>query len=490
MSLHFNRRTMLKALGVSAIAGVGAAVGAAAEPLAQADTPAVPKRIVFFVTPHGHVPKGWNLPFSGGSPTDYAERSLAGLSLADLPEVLRPLHSFRDRMLVVEGLAHTSVLQDIAELSRSGGDGNNHNVAVAQLLTGTRALQRNGGPCTGGARSIDQELALRTIAPGRFGSRVYAYDYIPNAVVAPFSFLGAGQASPVVSDPATAYADLMGYYVPPSDPANPNAPATREAAIAQFRGSVLNTARREYELLAPRLNAEGKKKLEDHRDLVKQLESSLGAGPSAKCDPTFERSGHSVTQFMRLIKLAFACDLTRVVTFAAPVPECTEFGYPAEATVHGYAHQSIEGATSCGTTFELKAERAMIDLGTWYAQHFATLLRELDSVIEGNGTLLDHTLVVWTSELGTPTHTHHDAFTLVAGGSFLKLGRYVRYPRTLANPIGAYASQRLGPGHNRLLVSLMQAMGQADTSFGMTEARGADGSALSLQGALTELHVL
>jgi hypothetical protein len=483
MSLHFNRRTMLKALGLSALAGVGAHTA----PVARADVPMVPKRIVFFVTPHGHVPKGWNLPFPGGVPTDYAERSLAGLASTDFPTVLQPLHSFRDRLLVIEGLAHTSVLQDIAEVTRSGGDPNNHNVAVAQLLTSARALQRSGAPCTGGARSIDQELALRTQAPGRFGSRVYAYDYVPNAVVAPFSFLGSGQPSPVVSDPATAYADLMSYYVPP---VSAGEPPTRESTIAALRGSVLDTARREYELLSPRLDADGRKKLEAHRDLIAQLQASIGAGPSATCDPTFDRTGHSVTQFMRLIKMAFACDLTRVVTFAAPVPECPEFGYPASATVHGYAHQSIEGATSCGTTFEPIAERAMLDLGTWYAQHFATLLRELDSVVEGNGTLLDHTLVVWMSELATPTHTHHDTFTLVAGGSFFKTGRYVRYPRTLANPIGAFAAQRLGPAQSRFLVSLMQGMGQTDTSFGMTEARGHDGSVLSLQGPLTELHAV
>jgi hypothetical protein len=47
----------------------------------------------------------------------------------------------------------------------------------------------------------------------------------------------------------------------------------------------------------------------------------------------------------------------------------------------------------------------------------------------------------------------------------------------------------MGPGHNRLFVSLMKAMGQPDTSFGQTEVTGADGRAIPLTGALTELHL-
>src|SRR5678815_954111 len=101
----------------------------------------------------------------------------------------------------------------------------------------------------------------------------------------------------------------------------------------------------------------------------------------------------------------------------------------ASDTVHGYAHQSIEGATSCGTTYNPLAAQAMVDVGVHYANHFASLLTSLDSVVEGDGTLLDHTIVVWVTELGTPTHLHHDNFTLIAGGTkIFQSGRYVRYP--------------------------------------------------------------
>jgi hypothetical protein len=191
---------------------------------------------------------------------------------------------------------------------------------------------------------------------------------------------------------------------------------------------------------------------------------------------------------MSLVRMAFACDLTRVVTISAPVPLCPELGYPASATFHGYAHESVKGATSCGQMYSEFAEQAMRDLDLWHAGHIGYLLQQLDSVAEGAGTLLDHTVVVWITELGTPTHLHYDAYALLAGGcnGFFSTGRYVRYPRTFTSPLAN--EPLIGPAHNRLLVSLMQAMGQSDTTFGMTEASGADGSTIPFTGPLTELR--
>jgi len=482
--MKINRRQLLKVLGLGGLSS-GLALR---HPGARADAGAFPTRIVFFVQPHGHVPGAWNMPIPGlpEAAGQFADRPLAGLAAGDFSEVLRPLHPFRDRLLAIEGLAHTVALADIAEITRTGGDLNNHSVSVAGLLTGTRALQRPGLPCTGASRSLDQELAARTAAPGRFGSRLYGSDYVPNSTVAPFSFLGPGQATPIVGDPAAAFADLLGYAAPAGGAQSPD---TRAARLRAMRPSVLDAVAQEYALLAPQLSAASRMKLDDHRALVRDLESSLAAPPRAQCDLAFDSTGDRTTQFMRLIRLALACDLTRVVTFVAPVPQCPEFGYPAEASVHAtYAHASILSKTSCGQAYSPVAERAMIDLGIWYANHLANLLRELDAVPEGSGTLLDHTVVVWITELATPTHQHHDVCTVLAGGGngFFATGRYLRYPRLLSNPLPAFPA--IGPAQNRLYASLLQAMQQPDASFGLTAATGADGASISLAGPLTELH--
>ncbi len=479
--MDFKRRQLLQALGLGALMRV-------LPRRAFAEDATSPSRVVFFVQPHGHVPNAWNMPIPGSPTTAFAARPLADVSLDDLSTVLKPLYAYRDRLLVAEGLSHTTALWDIAEVTRKGsGDLNNHNVAIAGLLSGTRALQRRGLPCTGAARTIDQELALRSAGTGRFDSRVYGADYVVNSATQPFSFLGSGQRTPIVTDPATAFADLLGYANRPAIVK----PKTRDEELLALRSSVLDTVAREYDAVSKQLSASGRLKLEAHRDLVRELEKSVSAkvASPAACDPKFDDSGDKISQFMRIIALALSCDLTRVVTYVAPVPQCPEFGYPAKATVHGtYAHASIKGQTSCGQLYTPIAAQAMTDLGAWYAKHFALLLQSLDAIGEGSGTLLDHTAVVWVTELGTPTHRHEDVFTLIAGGcnGFFNTGRYVRYPRTAINPIQDFP--RVGPAHNRLFVSLLRAMGQTDDSFGLREVKGADGSTLNLTGPLTELH--
>ncbi|MBA2541717.1 MAG: hypothetical protein H0V17_18890 [Deltaproteobacteria bacterium] len=123
----------------------------------------------------------------------------------------------------------------------------------------------------------------------------------------------------------------------------------------------------------------------------------------------------------------------------------------------------------------------------FYANHFAYLLEQLDSVIEGNGTMLDHTMVVWLTELATGGHDHEDTFAVIAGGGNVgfRTGRYVRYPRTFNNPVAGFPL--LGPATNRLHVSVLRAMGQPDDSFGLTSALDSNGGAIPLTGPLTEL---
>src|SRR4051812_21033823 len=108
-TMRITRRQMLTALGLGSLTCTGLRLQS---PLAIAGGETAPLRIVFFVTPHGHIPKAWKMALSS-APDAFAERSLAGLGVTDLAPMLQSLHPFRDRLLLIEGLSHTSALQDI-----------------------------------------------------------------------------------------------------------------------------------------------------------------------------------------------------------------------------------------------------------------------------------------------------------------------------------------------------------------------------------------
>ncbi|WP_437721574.1 DUF1552 domain-containing protein [Sorangium sp. So ce861] len=93
------------------------------------------------------------------------------------------------------------------------------------------------------------------------------------------------------------------------------------------------------------------------------------------------------------------------------------------------------------------------EIDAWYSEQIAYLLGRLDAVSEGDGTLLDNTLVVVGRELGSTAHRMERVPLVMAGGArgALKTGRYLDYD---------------GQDHAKLLVSIAQLMGLETSSIG------------------------
>jgi hypothetical protein len=90
----------------------------------------------------------------------------------------------------------------------------------------------------------------------------------------------------------------------------------------------------------------------------------------------------------------------------------------------------------------------------WHAEQLAYLLGRLRDTVEGDGTLLDNTVVLWVSDVAVGnTHSHVNMPFLLAGGGggTLRTGRYVQFP---------------GRAHNDLLLTLLRAMDVDDATFG------------------------
>jgi hypothetical protein len=159
--------------------------------------------------------------------------------------------------------------------------------------------------------------------------------------------------------------------------------------------------------------------------------------------------GMAIEQQTRIMTHALACDLTRVGTV---MPFGGQIGHTwigIDGSHHGIAHGS-EGVTADQAT----RTQWLIQIDRWYAERFRDFLQMLAAVPEGEGSLLDHTAVVWLHEQSNAgTHQRVDMPVVIGGGLYGTLG----------------AGRRIDAGgvpHNALLISLAEAMGVPTPSFG------------------------
>ncbi len=480
MKMRLQRRRFLQLLGLGGLAASVPSIGW--NVIARAGEMPAPQRLVLWITAHGPVPRAWNMAIPGMPIDRVVTTDMVSRTLEETPEILQPLHAYRRKLLCVEGLAQSTVLAEQATfVSRTGIDGNEHTLAEAHLLTSTPAHMLEGTYCLGGGPSIDHVIGQRTRSGSRWASRVYG---VRHQYERPYSYSASGVESPRVETPAQAFADLMGAYHPSSGT------TSRDDLILAGRGSALDPVSDEYAYAQARLGLEGRRKLEQHAQLVRELEMTFASAELApQCELELDMSGHVIDVWNRIATLVLACDLSRVVTFVAPIIEPTDFGYPATPDVHGgYAHSSFDDG---GEPLQLRSELAMIEYSRWYADRFARLLGMLDALPEGSGTVLDHANVVWLTELATGTHQHSPIPIVIGGGGdgFFRTGNYIRYPLDVQSPYAPRRPYKIGPGLSRLYVTLMRAMGMADESFGLEEFPLADGTVHSLRGTLAETHL-
>ncbi len=125
-----------------------------------------------------------------------------------------------------------------------------------------------------------------------------------------------------------------------------------------------------------------------------------------------------------LMALAFQADLTRVITFMWG-SEQHEGDYREIGVSDGH-HASSHHA---GQAYMIEN---CIKVDAFHSRLFAHLLERLQSTHDGEGTLLDHSIIVYGSGLSDGMgHVHHDVPTLLVGGGAgrFKGGSHIRYPR-------------------------------------------------------------
>jgi hypothetical protein len=425
---RLSRRTLLRGAGGAAIA----------LPFLEAMLPrrahavAPPRRFIVMFSPNGTLPS-W-------TPTG-SERSFT------LSPILSPLSPHQADLVIVQGLL------------QQGGGGDGHQTGIGGMLTGTPLnpgpFAGVGAPPAGWATgpSVDQRIAEAVAAPTPFrslelGVQVGAADDWGRMI-----YRAGNQPLPPTDDPAAVYdavfSDLH------TDP----------AVLAHQRArhkSILDAVGGEYARIGARLGSADKQRLDAHLTAVREIETRLTTNlvenNPACADPKVPAvAAQSNDAFptvggvqMDLLAMALACDLTRVASLqwsrSVSQVRFTWLGIPDGH--HDLSHRSDTDAD---------AVNKLTMINSWYAQQMAGLIARLKATPDaGGGTLFDNTLVLWCNELAKGnTHSRQDAPYVLAGtgGGSLVTGRFLSY-------------EGQGLNHNDLLVSILNAMGVPDTTFG------------------------
>jgi hypothetical protein len=386
------------------------------------------QRIIVMFSPNGTVPA----KFWPSDPND--------LKTSPILSCLAP---FQKQSMVLKGIAN-----------RVGGDGDRHMRGMSCLLTGARLHPGNiqgGSDSPAGwasAISIDQEiknfLQKNETTRTRFGS------------------LEVGIAVPDRADPWTrmSYAGSNQPVAPMDDPYQMLNKLYGQSKDRETYTSILDSLGSDLKKVSKSLAAEDQALLQQHIELVRQLEQEMQAStkqdelvhPEPELDPNIELLNDNTPQIARmqmdLLINAMANDMARVGTlqFMRSVGQARMNWLGINDGHHSLSHEPDKNQ---------EAQNKLEKINIWFAQQLAYLAGKLRETPEpgGDGNMLDHTTIVWVNELGQGnTHTLDNIPTvIIGGGSGLTTGRMHSFVKV---------------AHNRLLMSLAHSMGHHIPHFG------------------------
>ena len=384
------RRTVLRGLGTTLALPFLDAMAPAFSVLARAQA-APPRRFGAVYMPNG-------APMSSAASTNYWMPKAAGA--LEITPILQPLAPYRDRLTVY------------GNLSRAGGKAvTDHAVSSAGWLSGVVAKQTEAEDISLGI-TIDQVLAREIGQQTPFPSLEFATEdfsgYIGGCVpgysctyMNTISWAGETSPLPMEINPRVAFERMFG---------RAGDGAARAARMQENR-SILDSIAGEARTLQRKLGAPDRVRLDGYLDNVREIErriqrteasngSSVTALPAPLGIPeAFEE--HAALMF-DLLAVAWQADLTRVSTFMM-AREASQRTYPAlgmSETHHDTSHH--------GNRPEKMALHAKLD--THFAQLFATFVGKLAASPEGDGSVLDHSLLVFGA--GMSDGQAHNAYPL------------------------------------------------------------------------------
>ncbi|HCQ80316.1 MAG TPA: hypothetical protein DIV46_10105 [Verrucomicrobiales bacterium] len=347
--------------------------------------------------------------------------------------LLKPLESVRNKMTVYRGLDH----------GIRGG-----HFAVHSFLSGvlhSEARDRKNGNVT-----IDQYLAEKVGNQTRFPSLTVGSEGGIHGGCQ-LSWTRSGVRVPPITNPRDLFDRLFS-----ND--NPQRRLERKGENA-LQKSILDAVNDEAKGLSKKVNREDREKLDEYftsiRDVEKRIDLRRRWADHPKPDAPFEKPANKNTVddlpiLYELIALALQTDSTRIATL-----EIGGSFLPQNLGIHNSYHSLSHHGNKADAITNL------IKLETYQIEQYGKFLGRLQSIQDGEGTLLDATSVLFGSGIGNGnSHTNSDLPIIVAGGGY-KHGDFKKVETKGINKV------RLC----NLFVDLAQRMGVETDSFGNSTGR-------------------
>ncbi len=440
-AVRISRRTVLRGLGTAVALPCLEAMAPAADLAATARATgglahAAPKRLAFLYVPNGAHMQAWTPTKEG---TGF-----------DLPFILEPLAPYKEDLMVLTGLA-----QDNA--AAHGDGGGDHARSLACFLTGVHPLKSDSNLRAG--VSVDQVAAQQIGKLTRFPSLELGCDR-------------GAQSGNCDSGYSCAYSSNISWRSPTTPMAKEVNPRlvfdrlftgqNREETAAQrakrelYRRSILDFVAEDAKSLMGRLGANDRRKVDEYLVAVRELEVRVSRGDKGGSDVApsdFHKPTGVPQDYQEHIRLM--CDLM-VLAFQGDVTRISTLMFANEGSNKSYAFMDVpEGHHDLSHHGGEKAKHEKIKkINRFHLEQFARMLGKLKSVREGDGSLLDHAMIVYGSGIGDgDRHNHNDLPIILAGrgSGALKPGRHVKYPEnTPLNNLFLSLLDRMGTPVDRL----------------------------------------
>jgi hypothetical protein len=440
MEKHLPRRAFLHGIGITmGLPFLDAMTPAFAAPAASRKPPT---RLGFIYAPTGIDMRYWR-PEAAGADFEFLR-------------ILKPLEQYRSDVLLVSGLAH----HNGEALADGGGD---HGRASASYLTGVHPKKTEGADLRCGisvdqiaAAQIGKDTTLASLELGcEDGRQVgncdtgYSCAYTNN-----LSWRSESQPLPPEVNPRTVFERLFG-------DGDPGESAKSRAARQADSRSVLDLVMEQSRVLSGTLGGSDQRKLDEYLSSVREIESRIQKTEreSVHIPANFEKPAGVPLNYAEharllfdLLVVALQTDSTRVVTFMMareggmkPYPE---IGVPE-------AHHSISHHRNDPVLMEKCAK-----INCYHLEQFAYLVGKMKNTPDGDGSLLDHSVLVYGSGLADSNrHEHFNLSTLIVGnaGGRIRTGRHLVFEK--ATPM------------SNLHLSLLDCVGVQADKFGDATGR-------------------